>query len=148
MGLTRSIEILRDRVQGRIVETGDPDYDQIRALWNAMIDRKPALIAQCAGADDVPPDAMAFAHRDAKFVINVHGRWNDGTDDERCISRAREFFRASTPFASGGSYVNFMTEDEGDRVKAAYGGNLARLQEIKRRYDPENVFHVNQNVKP
>ena len=59
-----------------------------------------------------------------------------------------EFFNASRPYASGGAYVNFMTEEGGDRIAAAYAGNYSRLVEIKRRYDPENVFHLNQNIKP
>jgi len=99
-------------------------------------------------ANRVPADAMAYAHRDAKFVLNVHGRWNEAAEDERCIAWARSFFEASAPYASGGAYVNFMTEDESDRVAAAYGANYARLVQIKRRYDPENVFHLNQNIKP
>jgi FAD/FMN-containing dehydrogenase len=61
---------------------------------------------------------------------------------------AREFFQASAPYASAGGYVNFMTEEEGDRVAAAYGSNYDRLVQIKKRYDPENIFHHNQNIKP
>ena len=74
---------------------------------------------------------MAYRHRDAKFVLNVHGRWDKRTDDERCIAWARAFFRASAPYASGGAYVNFMTEEETDRVAAAYGANYDRLAQIK-----------------
>ncbi len=99
-------------------------------------------------ANHVPSSATAYTHRDAKFVLNVHGRWSDQTDDERGVSWARAFFEASKPFASSGSYVNFMTEEEGDRVRAAYGANFDRLRKIKRRYDPENVFHLNQNIRP
>ena len=94
------------------------------------------------------PDATAYAHRDTRFVMNVHGRWDDPVDDERCIRWAREFFKASAPFASAGVYVNFLTADEGDRVKAAYGDNYGRLAQIKRRYDPANLFSGNQNVLP
>jgi FAD/FMN-containing dehydrogenase len=102
-----------------------------------------------AGASNrVAPNAMAYGHRDAKFVLNVHGRWDEATDDPKCIGWAREFFRASAPYASAGAYVNFMTAEEGDRIAAAYGSNYERLVEIKRRYDPENVFHLNQNIKP
>lgn len=107
------------------------------------------FIGLIAGAPNrVPADAMAYAYRDAKFVLNVHGRWDEAADDERCIAWAREFFDASAPYASGGAYVNFMTADEGDRVAAAYGDNYARLVQIKKKYDPENVFHLNQNIKP
>ena len=98
-------------------------------------------------ANRIPSDAMAYGHRDAKFVLNVHGRWDEATQDETCIAWARAFFEASMPYASAGAYVNFMTEDEGDRVAAAYGVNYARLKQIKKKYDPENIFHNNQNIK-
>lgn len=90
----------------------------------------------------------AYAHRDAKFVMNVHGRWDDAADDQRCISWARDFFAASAPYASGGVYVNFLTADETERVQSAYGANLGRLAQIKRQYDPENLFRMNQNIRP
>jgi len=98
-------------------------------------------------ANRVPSDAMAYGHRDAKFVLNVHGRWDEAAQDETCIAWARAFFKASAPYASAGAYVNFMTGDEGDRVAAAYGVNFARLKQIKKKYDPENIFHNNQNIK-
>jgi FAD/FMN-containing dehydrogenase len=94
------------------------------------------------------PESTAYAHRDAQFVMNVHGRWEDPTDDKRCIAWARDFFNASAPFASGGVYVNFLTADEGDRVRTAYGPNYDRLAQVKRKYDPDNLFRMNQNIKP
>jgi FAD/FMN-containing dehydrogenase len=107
------------------------------------------FIGLIAGAPNrIAPGAMAYGHRDAKFVLNVHGRWDEAKDDQKCTAWAREFFKASAPYASHGAYVNFMTEEEGDRVAAAYGSNYDRLVEIKRRYDPENVFHMNQNIRP
>jgi FAD/FMN-containing dehydrogenase len=99
-------------------------------------------------ANRVPSDAMAYGHRDANFVLNVHGRWDAPSDDDKCIAWAKNFFNASKPYASGGAYINFMTEDELDRVAAAFGPNHARLVEIKKKYDPENVFHLNQNITP
>jgi FAD/FMN-containing dehydrogenase len=99
-------------------------------------------------ANRVAPDAMAYGHRDARFVMNVHGRWDEPAQDARCIAWAREFFKASAPYASAGAYVNFMTEDERDRIAAAYGRNYDRLVQIKRKYDPDNVFHLNQNITP
>jgi FAD/FMN-containing dehydrogenase len=95
-----------------------------------------------------PPDFTAYAHRDARFVMNVHGRWDDPADDKRCIAWARDFFAASAPFASGGVYVNFLTSDETDRVRAAYGPNYDRLAQVKRKYDPDNLFRMNQNIAP
>jgi FAD/FMN-containing dehydrogenase len=94
------------------------------------------------------PDATAYAHRDARYVMNVHGRWSDAADDARCISWARDFFKASAPYASGGVYVNFLTDDETERVKSAYGPNYDRLAQVKKKYDPNNLFRVNQNIKP
>ena len=99
-------------------------------------------------ANRVPSDAMAYGHRDAKFVLNVHGRWDEAAQDKTCIAWARAFFEASKPYASAGAYVNFMTGDESDRVAAAYGENYSRLKEIKKKYDPENIFHNNQNIMP
>jgi FAD/FMN-containing dehydrogenase len=102
-----------------------------------------------AGAPNrVPADAMAYGSRDARFVLNVHARWDEPAQDEKCIAWARAFFKASAPYASTGAYVNFMTQEEGDRVTAAYGTNYARLVQIKKQYDPENLFHLNQNIKP
>ena len=107
------------------------------------------FIGLIAGASNrIAPDAMAYGHRDAKFVLNVHGRWDEAKDDQKCIGWAREFFKASAPYASAGAYVNFMTAEESDRVAAAYGANYDRLVQIKKRYDPDNIFHLNQNIKP
>lgn len=106
------------------------------------------FIGLLAGAPNrVSPDAMAYGHRDAKFVINVHSRWNEARQDDSCIGWARDFFKASAPYASSGAYVNFMTADEADRVAAAYGENYARLKELKKKFDPDNVFHMNQNIR-
>lgn len=94
------------------------------------------------------PNAAAYAQRDAQFVMNVHGRWENPADDARCIGWAREIFKAATPFATGGAYVNFMTADEGDRVRSAYGANYDRLAQVKTAYDPENFFRMNHNIQP
>jgi FAD/FMN-containing dehydrogenase len=99
-------------------------------------------------SDQVPANATAYGPRDAKFMINVHGRWDDKSQDEKCISWARAFFKAASPYASSGAYVNFMTEEESGRVESAYASNYARLRQIKKQYDPTNFFHLNQNIKP
>ncbi|MFA7429999.1 MAG: FAD-binding oxidoreductase [Rhodospirillaceae bacterium] len=93
----------------------------------------------------VAADATAYPHRDAEFVLNVHTRWDAAADDGRCVDWARAFFRDTAPYATGGAYVNFITDDE-DRVAAAYGTNLQRLMEVKQAYDPTNFFRMNQNV--
>lgn len=96
----------------------------------------------------VAPDAMAYSNRDANYVMNVHGRWETASEDETGIAWSRELFEKSKPFASEGAYINFLTDEETDRIAAAYGPNYDRLVELKKKYDPENVFSGNQNIKP
>ncbi|MDA1062535.1 MAG: FAD-binding oxidoreductase [Chloroflexi bacterium] len=101
-----------------------------------------------AATTRVDPAATAYAHRDARFVMNVHGRWDDAADDEGGIRWARAYFEATRQYASEGVYVNFLTDDEGDRVQSAYGVNYDRLAAVKRQYDPTNLFRMNQNIRP
>ncbi|HTJ04663.1 MAG TPA: FAD-binding oxidoreductase [Caldimonas sp.] len=107
------------------------------------------FVAQLGGAmARVAPDATAFVGRDAHYIMNVHGRWSDPRDDDKVRSWARRSFAAAAPHATGSGYVNFLTEDEGERVAASYGVNHARLQALKNRYDPGNVFRMNLNIAP
>lgn len=107
------------------------------------------FIPQLDGAlGEVAVTDTAYAGRDANFVMNIHGRWQDAADDDRMREWARGVFHDTTPFATGGGYVNFLTEDEAGRVDSAYGQNYARLQEVKRQYDPDNLFRINQNIAP
>jgi FAD/FMN-containing dehydrogenase len=78
----------------------------------------------------------------------VHGRWEAAGEDRAGVAWARAFFDATAPYAAGSVYVNFMTEDETARVGSAYGPNLARLKQVKRTYDPGNLFRLNQNIDP
>lgn len=96
----------------------------------------------------VTPEAMAYSSRDANYVMNVHGRWESAAEDEHCIAWAREFFAKSQPFASSGAYINFLTQEETDRIAFAYGTTYDRLVELKKKYDPTNLFRMNQNIKP
>jgi FAD/FMN-containing dehydrogenase len=100
------------------------------------------------GVAKVRGDATAYTHRDAAFVMNVHGRWDNPANDAKCIAWARELFQAVTPFATGGVYVNFLTQEEQGRVKLAYGSNYDRLVKLKMKYDPNNLFRINQNIVP
>ena len=99
-------------------------------------------------ANRLPPDATAYPHRDVLYAMNVHTRWSDPVDDDECIAWAREFFKVSAAYASGSVYVNFLTQDEGERIEAAYGQNYPRLMQAKKRYDPQNLFRQNQNIPP
>lgn len=98
--------------------------------------------------NSVAPEATAYSHRHTKWVINMHGRWRESGDDEFCIQWARDLFAATKPFAAPGVYINFMTGEETDRVKDGFGVNFDRLLRVKAKYDPDNVFNLNQNIKP
>lgn len=99
------------------------------------------LLGGQAGAPS--PQATACPHRDALYVMNVHTRWEDPADDERCIAWARGFCSDATPYESGGVYVNFMPQGEGERTPETYGANDARLAHIKATYDRDNLFRTN-----
>ena len=107
------------------------------------------FIVQLGGAmARVKPTATAFVGRDAHYIMNVHGRWSDAGDDERVRAWARRAFEEAAPHATGSGYVNFLTEDEGERVAASYGANHERLQALKQRFDPDNLFRMNLNIAP
>ena len=96
-----------------------------------------------------PSDATAYPHRNVKYIMNVHTRWSDPLEDKTCVAWARELFDTMTPHAPGGVSVNFMPEDEAQRVRAgAYGPNFDRLAKLKAKYDPGNLFRMNQNIRP
>ncbi len=131
-------------------ELSDPAIDIIVQYAGALPTPECEIfVAHLDGAAGrIATDAMAYPHRGAKFVLNVHTRWHDTSGDGVCMSWARQFFEATAPHATGGVYVNFLGADEQDRVRAAYGSNYDRLAALKAKYDPSNVFQINLNVKP
>jgi FAD/FMN-containing dehydrogenase len=96
----------------------------------------------------VPADATAFPHRDARWLINVPGQWADAAHTSQEVAWVRDTYATLRPFLSDGVYSNFMEDDDDDPAGAAYGGTLERLARIKGRYDPDNVFRLNQNITP
>jgi len=91
----------------------------------------------------------AFPHRAEGYNLVVLSEWMEPKDTDRCVAWARETYRAMEPFVGSGRYVNYLGDDEvGDPTAAAYGPNYRRLQEIKKKYDPSNFFHMNQNIRP
>jgi len=108
------------------------------------------FIASLGGAiNRVAADATAYPHRNVEYVMNVHVRWSSPSEDAACLAWGRKMYDAAAPFATGGVYVNFMPEDEAQRVKTgAYGRNFERLAKLKAKYDPANLFRLNQNVQP
>jgi FAD/FMN-containing dehydrogenase len=99
------------------------------------------------GVTAVPDDATAFSHRGADYLFHPISVWEDSTDDARLIASNRAFADAMRPFSTGGAYLNFTPER--DRVREAYGdAKYERLVALKDKYDPENLFKGNQNIKP
>lgn len=96
----------------------------------------------------VGPSDTAYAGRDASYILNVHARWDEEERDDECVGWARDVFEAMEPFSTGRAYVNFMTGEETERVGESYGPNWSRLRELKREWDPSNLFRVNQNIPP
>jgi FAD/FMN-containing dehydrogenase len=96
----------------------------------------------------VAPEATAFAYRDANFATVIAGMWPDPAQNDANTKWVRDYYDATAPLSEEGGYVNFMAGDDQDRIKANYKGNYARLVDVKRKWDPDNLFRVNQNIKP
>ena len=105
-------------------------------------------IHQLGGAmNRVAADATAFAHRDSGFVVNIISTWPEPVDNEKHIDWARGLFAALQPYARG-AYINFLGDEGQERVRSAYGPNYTRLVALKNKYDPTNLFRLNQNIPP
>jgi hypothetical protein len=99
-------------------------------------------------ATRVPSDATAFAYRNGGWSTVMVGVDPDPANRELITNWSKSYFDELHPTTTGGAYINFMMDEGEDRVKASYRGNYERLTHIKRRYDPDNLFHVNQNIRP
>jgi len=99
-------------------------------------------------ASRVPAGATAFAYRDGGWAGVIVGVDPDPANSERVTRWAQDYWADLHPTSPGGAYINFMMAEGEDRIMASYRGNYDRLAQVKRRYDPANVFHVNQNIKP
>jgi FAD/FMN-containing dehydrogenase len=121
--------------------------DAVRGLPSPQCE---VFIANLGGAvNRIPAEATAYPHRNVAFVVNVHTRWDSPSEDAACVGWARGVYEASARFATGGVYVNFMPDDEAERVRSgAYGPNYERLARVKAKYDPKNLLRMNQNVAP
>jgi FAD/FMN-containing dehydrogenase len=90
----------------------------------------------------------AWNYRDANFSMVIVGVDPDPANNERLIQWTKDYWMALHPYSAGGAYLNFIMAEGDERVRAAYGDNYARLAQIKAAYDPQNLFHINQNIKP
>ena len=122
----------------------------LRGTPDGRGERLPSASLQAYGGAiaEVPDNDSAFSQRDAQFEFVGAARWADPAEDEDRIDAARRYAAALAPFASG-MYVNAMSDEGAVGVARAYPAHkLARLRELKRVYDPDNVFHLNQNIEP
>jgi len=97
---------------------------------------------------DVPEDATAWGHRDATYAIVIAGMWPEPADNEANTAWVRDYYAAIEPFSQGGGYINFLSQDDQPKAAANFGANYQKLQSVKRKYDPDNLFHMNQNIAP
>ena len=96
----------------------------------------------------VASDATAFAYREAKFATVVAGMWPNPADNAKHTKWVKDYYKALEPHSLAGGYVNFMAGDDEGRVRENYKGNFEKLVSIKRKFDPGNLFHLNQNIRP
>ncbi len=109
-----------------------------------------SIVIHLAGAlNDRADDDGAVGNRDARYMTALAGQWPADAPDDEHVAWVREAWKSVRPFSTGGNYLNFQTADEDvDRLRATYGANFDRLVEIKEKYDPENVFRSNRNIRP
>ena len=132
------------RIEPQLCEKFIAHAAKIRSPHSAMI------LFQIGGAlNRLEDEHSPVGNRDARYVLNIGGAWEQAADDAANIAWAREAWNDLRVFSTGGTYINFLTQDEGpERIEAALGKNLSRLAEVKSRWDPENVFRTNRNIEP
>jgi len=108
------------------------------------------ILFQLGGAlNRLEEEHSPVGNRDARYVLNVAGSWEKASEDAANIGWAREAWTDMKSFSTGGTYINFLTEDESrERVESALRGGLERLARVKAKWDPQNVFRTNRNIKP
>jgi FAD/FMN-containing dehydrogenase len=132
------------RIEPALCEKVIEHAARIRSPYSAVI------LFQIEGAlNRLAPDHSPVGNRDARYVLNIAGSWEGAEEDRTNIDWAREAWKDMKPFSTGGTYLNFLSEGEGpERTEAALGKGLRRLADIKAKWDPENVFRTNRNIKP
>jgi FAD/FMN-containing dehydrogenase len=93
-------------------------------------------------------EATAFGHRDASYATVIAGMWPDPSETEANSAWVKDYYAAIAPYSEPGGYINFAASDDQARVPDNFGANYVRLREVKRAYDPQNLFHLNQNIAP
>ena len=130
----------------------EPDLDEkfIKHAARIPSPHSALILFQIDGAlNELEEDHSPVGNRDARYVLNIGGSWEQANEDGANVDWAREAWNDLKSFSTGGTYINFLTEDEGpERIEAALGKGLKRLAVVKTNWDPENVFRTNRNIKP
>ena len=132
-----------------------PDLtDEAIEVFAEYAAKKPSALSVVAiqtvfgAASRVDAEATAFAHRRLPYAPVILSRWLDAADSDKNVAWARDFWKALQPFAGAGAYVNDLGQDDEDRIRIGYGINYERLTALKKKYDPENLFRLNPNIRP
>jgi FAD/FMN-containing dehydrogenase len=134
---------LTDTISDQLIETMIEHAANVPSPYTATV------IADCHGAyRRVANSETAYSHRHLQYDLVILSAWTDPAETERNIGWTRSFFAALEPELSGGVYVNDLGDEGSERVRHAYGENYERLVELKQRYDPTNLFRLNQNIDP
>jgi FAD/FMN-containing dehydrogenase len=131
-------------------DLSDPAVDVLaRAFERAPSELCAFVVEDFHGAvTRVPPTATAYPHRQPGYNLFLISQWTDAAQTDTGIAWARETFQALSPHMADRSYTNYLSADDYDRVREAYGPNYERLLELKRHYDPHNLFRLNHNIDP
>jgi FAD/FMN-containing dehydrogenase len=132
------------RIEPALCEKVIEHAARIRSPHSAVI------LFQIDGAlNQLREEHSPVGNRGARYVLNLAGSWEQAGDDTANVEWARDAWNDMKSFSTGGTYINFLTEDEGpERIEAALGKGLERLAEVKAKWDPQNVFRTNRNIKP
>jgi FAD/FMN-containing dehydrogenase len=131
-------------------ELSDPAVEVMTSAFERAPSELCALVIEDfhGAVTRVAPTATAYPHRERGYNLFLISHWTDPGQTDKGIAWARETFDALSPYMADRSYTNYLSADDYDRVRQAYGPNYERLVELKRRYDPDNVFRLNHNIDP
>jgi FAD/FMN-containing dehydrogenase len=119
------------------------DYAEVPTMHSTM-----HLYPVNGAVHDVDADETAWNYRDVNWSMVIAGVSPDPSDKEKITQWARNYWEAIHPYSAGAAYLNFMMEEGDERIRATFGKNYSRLQKVKKKYDPDNFFHINQNIEP
>lgn len=133
-----------------VADLSDEAIDKLVTAFEATPTSSCFLVVEHVhgAATRVDPTATAFPHRAPGFNLLIIAQWTDPEDAQACTAWARDTFDSLRDHMANAAYVNYLDADDGARIAAAYGPNYSRLRAVKRVYDPDNIFRLNQNIEP